>query len=132
MTEGKAMETENVSYGYLAEQVSALRTALDEANRSLEWYKDKARTNANNMEALSDYLKENRDELELHAESIADIFGISLTRTYEVTFTVEYTFTVESDEKVTEEWVDYNYESATLNNEAPDNYSFTLNGIEEQ
>ena len=60
-----------------------------------------------NINAVRDYLVENYDELEGHADSIADILGVDLTKV--TTFTVVATYTVEITHNIDEEPTDYDF-----------------------
>lgn len=74
----------------------ALVTAREnDTNRLIEW--------SNKKETLRGYLQKNQDELGDHAQAIADIFDIVLTRNYTVTVTVEFTATIESERELSED-----------------------------
>ena len=85
----------NSAYPYGTQDLS-LRTA---GELSRAW-----RDNANNETALRntrsriddvrEYLIENYDDLELHADEIAKLLGIDLSKTVDVTFQVEITATI--------------------------------------
>ena len=49
----------------------------------------------NSVTSLKEYLLENYNELEMHADSIADIFDISLKREVTVNFTIHASATVD-------------------------------------
>ena len=49
----------------------------------------------NQLDKLKEYLNENYDDLELHADEIAEIMGIDLTRTIELEMSATFTVTVE-------------------------------------
>lgn len=67
-------------------EITILNNKLDDRNRRISDFNT-------NINAVRDYLVENYDELELHADSIADLLGVDLTKT--TTFTVVATYTVE-------------------------------------
>jgi len=74
----------------------ALVTAREnDGNRLIEWSYKK--------DNLRGYLQENKEELGEHAQAIADLFDIVLTRNYTVTVLVEFTATIESERELTEE-----------------------------
>lgn len=58
-----------------------------------------------NVEKVRDYLVENYDELELHADSIAEIIGVKLSKT--TTYTVVVTHTVEITHDLDEQEPNY-------------------------
>lgn len=61
-----------------------------------EWVaeRDKRREYAAALDKVREYLVENYDELELHADEIADLLGIELEREVSVRLTIEVTATV--------------------------------------
>lgn len=61
-----------------------------------------------NINAVRDYLVENYDELEGHADSIADLLGVDLTKT--TTFTVVATYTVEITHDINHLPTDFDFE----------------------
>ena len=103
---------------YNVEQIASLVTNLRTAHMNEQYYRV-AYTNA--MQKLADvetYLKDNREELELHADEIAEILGVTLTRKYRVAVTVTNYFEIETEEQIDESWVQSNfYNSASLDSE---------------
>ena len=83
-------------------QVIALQETILAKDRFIESLQsrssmDSQRINlyTNSVNALKEYLLENYNELEMHADSIADIFDISLKREVTVTFTIHASATVD-------------------------------------
>lgn len=58
-------------------------------------YNKQLSTIRTNVERVRDYLMENYDELELHADEIANLLDIELTKTVELDVDVTFTVTVE-------------------------------------
>jgi len=66
---------------------------------------------ANAISNLEEYLVENYDDLESHADAIADLFGLSLTKTVEIEVNVTFTITAELKAGVDVDTIDeYNLE----------------------
>ena len=61
-----------------------------------------------NIEAARQYLLENRYDMPEHAEALADLLGVKLTRTYDVAVTVTFTTQVEIDEEIGNDDIEYN------------------------
>jgi hypothetical protein len=58
-------------------------------------YRTESVKRANAISNVEGYLVENYDDLESHADAIADLLGLSLTKTVEVEVNVTFTITVE-------------------------------------
>lgn len=81
-------------------EITILNNKLDDRNRRISDFNT-------NINAVRDYLVENYDELEGHADSIADILGVDLTKT--TTFTVVATYTVEITHNIDEEPTEFDF-----------------------
>lgn len=115
-------------------KVNELLTRINSLNSTLESCQAKNRDYANKVDNLKDYLIENRDDLGEHAEAIADIFGIKLTKTYDVSVTVIFTATIESEEEPDESDLQYNVTPSMYwgFEVIEDNYEVTEASVEEQ
>jgi hypothetical protein len=85
------VEAPKPSYEFLETEVARL-TAQTEylSNRNRDYANEFNRK----RNALEEYLDENWDDLGMHANEIAEIFGIALTKEVDVTVTVEYEITL--------------------------------------
>ena len=84
------------------QQVLALQELIQNKDKMIESLQsrssmDSQRINlyTNSVNSLKEYLIDNYSDLELHADSIADIFDISLKRTVSVNFIIHGSATVE-------------------------------------
>ena len=85
----------NQSPSYYSQDLS-LRTAgeLSRAWRDNATNETLIRQKRIEIEKVKEYLVENYDDLELHADEIAELLGITLEKTVEVTFQVEITASI--------------------------------------
>ena len=87
-----------------------------------------------NIEAARQYLLENRYDMPEHAEALADLLGVKLTRTYDVAVTVTFTTQVEIDEEIGNDDIEYNLLpefNLDLGNTEGSDYSIDLIQIDE-
>jgi hypothetical protein len=80
--------------GNVTEFVDKTANDIEYAFRRLDTYRSIANTMTSNIEAVKEYLLENYEELETHADEIAQLLDIELTREVEYTVTMTATVTV--------------------------------------
>jgi hypothetical protein len=91
----KKFEDSNLIYVELSPvDVNDLFTDLARAKAHRDSYSAVATRQTNMIESVKEYLLDNYDELELHADEIASLLDIELTREVEYTVTMTATVTV--------------------------------------
>ena len=80
--------------GNVTEFVDKTANDIEYAFRRLDNYRSIANTMTSNIEAVKEYLLENYDDLNHHADEIAQLLDIELTREVEYTVTMTATVTV--------------------------------------
>ena len=80
--------------GTVTEFVDKTANDIEYAFRRLDTYRSIANTMTSNIEAVKEYLLDNYDSLDSHADEIATLLDIELTREVEYTVTMSATVTV--------------------------------------
>jgi hypothetical protein len=80
--------------GNVTEFVERTANDIEYAFKRLDTYRSIANTMTSNIEAVKEYLLDNYDSLDSHADEIATLLDIELTREVEYTVTMSATVTV--------------------------------------
>ena len=80
--------------GNVTEFVERTANDIEYAFKRLDTYRSIANTMTSNIEAVKEYLIDNYDSLDSHADEIATLLDIELTREVEYTVTMSATVTV--------------------------------------
>jgi hypothetical protein len=80
--------------GNVTEFVERTANDIEYAFKRLDTYRSIANTMTSNIEAVKEYLLDNYDSLDSHADEIASLLDIELTREVEYTVTMSATVTV--------------------------------------
>jgi hypothetical protein len=80
--------------GNVTEFVERTANDIEYAFKRLDTYRSIANTMTSNIEAVKEYLLDNYDSLDSHADEIASLLDIELTREVEYTVTMTATVTV--------------------------------------
>lgn len=80
--------------GNITEFVDKTANDIEYAFRRLDTYRSIANTQTSNIDSVKEYLLDNYDELGDHADQIASLLDIELTREVEYTVTMTATVTV--------------------------------------
>lgn len=114
----------------LLEEIQSLNTRLENVSRTRDMYATENLKLGNQISNLKDYLVENYDELELHADEIATIMDVPLSRevTYDVVINARVTVTValgEDGEDIINDnlYVDANYGDLVVDDYSVDSVS---------
>ena len=115
------------------EEVTKLRAELDSFKRSVDTYHKQSMAHRGAVERLQEYLIENYEDLELHADSIAEMFDLTLERvkTFTVTMTVEVSMTVSPDEADDAENRIYQVIDATSSSSDVEIVDYRIDSVEE-
>jgi uncharacterized membrane-anchored protein YhcB (DUF1043 family) len=80
--------------GNVTEFVERTANDIEYAFKRLDTYRSIANTQTSNIDSVKEYLLDNYEELETHADEIAQLLDIELTREVEYTVTMTATVTV--------------------------------------
>jgi len=87
--ENTEAEVVKPTYEELENNLSLMTAQLDSARRNADHFVKLVATRNSQVESLEDYLKENWESLDTHAEEIAEIFDIEVTSTKAFKMTIE-------------------------------------------